>query len=624
MPYGLLTTKEAGLSYIHFLGNEESWVASENTFIHTDGDNQSTSNSQTFLPGGDSFVHRQSDNIVKTTTWNSKNSVYLQKKKYNIANDLMLKYIYSHGLGQSTTSTSDSVSVLNHVMEGTALNNHDFSLSFKNENAIDIIADMLCWNIHFNYNHNTYDEFNVNDVRYTNSTSPRDFRNNYINKLNQQFEFNTGVSYDYAVTPSLDVNPGYSYFYKYNKADNLLYRLDKLDGIDSTRYSILPSTAEALASVFDKLNSYRYHEYQNEHKFMIRTVYNFKNGYIVVNLPLRLIHKNMYYERNGRHDVSREHFFFEPNLNLQYGEKWLKEITIKMTSMIPDLTTMVDYRDNSNPLYIILGNPYQNMQHDYDFNYSVSHEGGSHDIISYHIGFHLTDNDLAYSTIFNTQTGISTVQPVSVDGNWKMNIDMNQMHAINQSGNLTIDNQTTFNIEHNVDMATVENSTESQRSTVNNVHVNDIIKLNYRPNDQFECSLHAEGNYYLIHSCANFSNINAGDYHIGINTQLLLPWKLQLTTDFTMFARRGYQQYEMNTTDWIWNAQFTRSLFRGKILVKLQGFDILHQLSSTQYAVNAQGRTESWYNSIPRYLMLFLAWRFNINPKKKINSKSIL
>jgi hypothetical protein len=46
-------------------------------------------------------------------------------------------------------------------------------------------------------------------------------------------------------------------------------------------------------------------------------------------------------------------------------------------------------------------------------------------------------------------------------------------------------------------------------------------------------------------------------------------------------------------------------------------FDILHQLSSTQYSVNAQGRTETWHNCIPRYALLTLAYKFQKMPKKK-------
>ena len=35
--------------------------------------------------------------------------------------------------------------------------------------------------------------------------------------------------------------------------------------------------------------------------------------------------------------------------------------------------------------------------------------------------------------------------------------------------------------------------------------------------------------------------------------------------------------------------------------------DLLHQLSNTQYSVNAQGRTETWYRVIPTYVMLHVA-----------------
>ena len=98
---------------------------------------------------------------------------------------------------------------------------------------------------------------------------------------------------------------------------------------------------------------------------------------------------------------------------------------------------------------------------------------------------------------------------------------------------------------------------------------------------------------------------------------LNLPAKFQFTTDLTMYGRRGYQQREMNTTDWVWNAQLTRSFLDGKLIAKLKGFDILQQLSNTRYAMNAQGRTESWHNGIPHYVMLLLSWQFNVKSKQK-------
>lgn len=85
----------------------------------------------------------------------------------------------------------------------------------------------------------------------------------------------------------------------------------------------------------------------------------------------------------------------------------------------------------------------------------------------------------------------------------------------------------------------------------------------------------------------------------------------------TMYARRGYQSSAMNTTDWVWNAQLARTFCHERLLVRLQGLDLLRQLSATQYAVNAQGRTETWHNSLPRYAMLSLTWKLNVNPRKR-------
>ena len=52
--------------------------------------------------------------------------------------------------------------------------------------------------------------------------------------------------------------------------------------------------------------------------------------------------------------------------------------------------------------------------------------------------------------------------------------------------------------------------------------------------------------------------------------------------------------------------------------VKVTGrvIDLLHQLSNTQYSVNAQGRTETWYRSLPHYVMAHLVYHWNKNPKK--------
>ena len=52
-------------------------------------------------------------------------------------------------------------------------------------------------------------------------------------------------------------------------------------------------------------------------------------------------------------------------------------------------------------------------------------------------------------------------------------------------------------------------------------------------------------------------------------------------------------------------------------MASVEAFDILHQLSQVNYEVNAQGRVETWYRSLPHYVMLHLVYNFNISPGKK-------
>jgi hypothetical protein len=73
----------------------------------------------------------------------------------------------------------------------------------------------------------------------------------------------------------------------------------------------------------------------------------------------------------------------------------------------------------------------------------------------------------------------------------------------------------------------------------------------------------------------------------------------------------------MNTDDLVWNGELSRSLFNEKLTLKLTAFDLLHQLSNKQYSVNAQGRTETWNNCIPRFVMISAAYRLNIMPNRK-------
>lgn len=618
---GLLTVKNAGVSYVRFLNNERSWVSTGNTWQHISTDNESITHTQTYLPEGNSFLHNHSKQLNSSDKWESINRLSIDKTNFSTSNSLSISYLRNNGFGSTNSTTANETTKLNTLLSRNSFESSDFNFDFSTSNYVKYITDLIRGDFSVSYNRNKQKQFMLNNVQYLQGGQPNDLRNNYFDMPNQKLKLSAGVGYDINIRKTTFA-PSYSYTYTYNKASNLLYRLDWLAGRDINQFNVLPSTSNVLLSVLDNNNSYRFNEYRNEHRF---NFHYFKfcrklfDGEFTVNLPLRLLNADFHYYGVNEQRFSRRKLFFEPDIRLSH---WSEDVswvfTARMKSDFPTLLATADYRNDSDPLNIRLGNKDLRNLHHYDVEANVTLNGENEQTISLSANYHRTDNQVAYALIFDKTTGASIIYPTSVNGNWNTKFEVEFKRALDKANKILFSNNFSTNYNHSVDMASIAGSAESQRSIVNNWEFGDELKVNYRLNDNYEFTFHTGGKYYLINSeRVGFEKIKASDYNIGLNAQIVLPWELQLTTDMTMFARRGYQQTEMNTTDWIWNVQLARTFLKGHLTAKLQGFDLLQQLSNTRYVINSQGRTESWNNSIPRYVMLSLAWKFNINPKKK-------
>ena len=618
---GLLTVKNAGASYLHFLGNEFSWFSTENTWQHINTDNESVTHTQTYLPEGNSFLHNHSKQLSSSDKWESINRLSIDKTNYSTSNSLSISYLRNNGFGSTNSATANETTRLNTLLSRNSLESSDFNFDFSTDNYVKYITDLIRGDFSVSYNRNKQKQFMLNNVQYLQGGQPNDLRNNYFDMPNQKLKLFAGVGYDINIRKTTFA-PSYSYTYTYNKASNLLYRLDWLAGRDINQFNVLPSASNVLLSALDNNNSYCFNEYRNEHRFNFK-YFNRKikvlNSFVSLNLPLRLLNADFHYYGISEQRFSRRKLFFEPNIELYHWDENVSWVfTARMKSDFPTLLATADYRNDSDPLNIRLGNKDLRNLHHYDVEANVTLNGEKEQTISLSANYHRTDNQVAYALIFDKTTGASIIYPTSVNGNWNTKFEVEFKRALDKANKILFSNNFSTNYNHSVDMASIAGSAESQRSIVNNWEFGDELKVNYRLNDNYEFTFHTGGKYYLINSeRVGFEKIKASDYNIGLNAQIVLPWELQLTTDMTMFARRGYQQTEMNTTDWIWNVQLARTFLKGHLTAKLQGFDLLQQLSNTRYVINSQGRTESWNNSIPRYVMLSLAWKFNINPKKK-------
>ena len=625
-PNGLLTNRSANVSYARFYDSSmDKWFSTQNSISHDDIDLQTRKNAETFLPGGNLIRQSMGQTDTKATVFDSQNALhYGERGKYSTMTSLNFHYQRNRKYTDTYTACSDSTSLLNELMERSKEKSENYHLTLTNSSTLKYITDLLHSDFCMEYDKLHGNTFSLYDLRYEEASLSRDFRNKYLASDSRHWDVKEGIAYDWN-WPGWSLHPQYQYEYKYNKTNSAFYRLDKLENGDSTHYDLLPSSRAALLTVLDDNNSYYYTEYQNHHRLMLEWTVNAATGrnkmnieYGYIRLPLRFVNKNLYYTRVGRHDVSAHEVFFEPEAFFTGGKSVRWELNASVKSEIPDLVKKVDYRDDSDPLFLFSGNPNLKNIHRYQASLLLRHEGEGQRIWNASVKYNKTDNDIAYATLYDMRTGISTLMPVSVNGNWRMEGQTGLSLPLDSARRWTIGNQLSVRYDHNVDMTTTEKDAASMRSVVNNWQLEDEVKLNFRPNDRMEFALLAGGTYYFIHSRRNgFNNVHAGDYKVGLTTEFQLPWSIAFGSDMTLYARRGYYESMMNTTDWVWNAHLSRSLMKGALVVKLTGFDLLHQLTNTRYEMNAQGRTEVWYNSLPRHMMLSLAWKFNASTKRK-------
>ncbi|MDE6331675.1 MAG: outer membrane beta-barrel family protein, partial [Muribaculaceae bacterium] len=89
------------------------------------------------------------------------------------------------------------------------------------------------------------------------------------------------------------------------------------------------------------------------------------------------------------------------------------------------------------------------------------------------------------------------------------------------------------------------------------------------------------------------------------------PFGLSLSSDVEYSATSGYSQ-GYDSKQWMWNATLSYSFLRGRAMtVSLKAYDLLQQKSNIRRNVTANYSEDVRYNSLTRYFMVTLAYKFN-------------
>ncbi len=323
---------------------------------------------------------------------------------------------------------------------------------------------------------------------------------------------------------------------------------------------------------------------------------NYTPGYII------------YSQAGHEYFAKRRNWYAEPEFRISVED--IGFLSYKYYTTLPMLRDLLDVADTANPLYVYLGNSglKTTRTHEVWLNiYRLFKKGPGLEVT-----YNRYDNLVAQSALYDMTTGVTTYQPVNVNGNWDITGNLRYNRNLGVGERWRLESNTRVLYQNSVDMIGMD------LSTVRNFNLGEKLKLAFKIMDGME--LTATGNVEwrkATSPIAGFSPVSAVDFDYGIIFRAVkLPWDMSFTTDLTMHSRRGYSDARLNTNDLIWNARLAKSILHGNLTFAIDGFDILGNLSNVRLVMNSQGRTETRYNTLPRYAMLHVIYRLNIQPQK--------
>ena len=638
MPTGVRKTIAGGFDYnIKTLDNH--WELSGNVNAETTRETDGTDIVRTnYLVSGSTYDYQFNRTLNKSWTIGTSHKLYYKTKGgYGIAMEPYFNYNNWNYWGQDVNATFNETfnnmstdfiqniyggdsqgalaSLLNRNIEMNRQKGHSISTGTNLWQGYNIPGtnDMLVLNLVGKYDNKRDERFNHYDINFGQDATPAQSANRYFKNFPDfGSDLTAELNYTRKLAKMVTLSLTYGYNHVYHKSTSNLYNLDNVDDVDEFMLGKLPSAINYELSL-DRGNSYLSRNTENNHKLDISLNYgDLINSklWIQIKFPFVLSNRRLDYQRaTVDTTVTRRSVLFNiTDTYFQYRFNKNSDIFLRLQlqSRTPDLVSMVDMTDTTNPLYTMKGNG--NLKNALRYNAYLSYRYKGFVIVTEYTKI---DNALSQGYTYNSSTGVREGRYYNVDGNWSVNGDVNYRKQIK---NLTVSNNFVTTYTTSVDLIG-QDTPELIRSKVYNLQFMDRFWLTYNlGKSSIGLNVKAQHDRFTS-NLADFTQQNTWTVSSGVNAMLELPANFQLSTDFTVYNRRGYTDQALNTDNFVWNARLTYRALKGNLLLMLDGYDMLHDLSNVSYTINAQARTEVYRTVLPRYFMFHVQWRFNSKKK---------
>ncbi|MDE6377478.1 MAG: hypothetical protein K2K72_01895 [Duncaniella sp.] len=653
MPSGTRRYTMLGLNY-DYLNKQETIEVSGNTYYEADRPDSRTSTYRTnFLPGGDTYDYSFGGSRMRNLKFNTKNFVHRYTKTWRIGG--MAAAIWTrrniHNDNVSATFHQEQEDITRKVLEALytdptsgiteSLINRTSSRNDGTRTTADLqlfpcvvhkfsrqgsrITDEVGFKYRTQHDRD-WEDFRVDYGH--DGPAPQHQRNYTVQSPNRVLTLINNLTYRHTIS-NVDLALNYEYRFIDTRKNSSRYALERLEEMGV--YGELPS---GWVDAFDPYNSFRSHTLENKHTISPTLSYSMEKRewglYLRATPDVSYHYRRLSYWRDSR-DYPVTRGVWVPSGKVSLSIPWGRQIprgklynrsrntlvyNFQADTRLPDLLDMVDVINESNPLYIHLGNP--DLKHSTLIAHSLMWRWRPMAIKANNnlaLNYTAMHNDLASGVIYNSSTGVQTWRMYNVDGNSLCSASDNFNLQFGRRKQFALSSESRVSMNRSTQMKGTQNN-EIRDYTVKNRQLSQSLSLSW---DLGKQSLAINGSVLDRHTTStreDFATIDADHYKYGISGVFTLPGGISVSTGFNIYMRRGYGVKELDTTDKIWDMRVAYALGKGDWVISADGFDLLHQLSNVSYSIGAGGRTVVYTNTIPRYMMLSVQYRFNHNPKK--------
>ena len=455
-----------------------------------------------------------------------------------------------------------------------------------------------------------------------------DFRNRYNHNKQQNLQLLGFIDYPLIKIKkshgkiSHNISTTYHIEHQNQQGNRNFYRLDRLGGDwalpDRKLLGQLPSTTDSLALATDWGNTNQTTTRQTMHNVGLRYSFEKDDLYFHAALPMaftRNVIDDLRMKDQQRHIV-KHYQWLQPSFSLSFKN-------IKMSGSIahtaPQMSLLLDVTDDSNPLFITKGNTTLKPTNIYNATLGYTLNKTKHaQNLNAEWGYSAQQNAVGQARYYDAETGVTTSMAQNINGNWQTHVTVGYACSLDKKQKWTFDVSATETFQNSVDFQQTSLMPTSAKSEVKNWFMQGNVALAYHCK-LFNAALKSAVDWqHATSKLTGFQTINSINHLYTFTNQWSLPWNMVIDTDLTYYVRSGYADHSMNSHEWIWNMAVAKRMLKSKALsLKLSGHDILAQRRSIVRTLNAQGRTETWHNVVPRYFMLSLVYHFSKSPRKE-------